>query len=415
MGKGHRDRLIRELDRVNSGVGELHRCFLRLVAELERFEHWRDLGARDLPHVLSMRFGISMWKAHRVVQAAGALERLPALARALGTGELSLDKVLELARFATPEDEERLIRWAREVSPAAVRKRADRAVRLSLEQDREAHRSRTCSWWFYDEDRRFGLFADLPAAEGAKVARALERVAETIPVLPGEEDPYYADARRADALVALASSRLAADPEPDRATVVVHAPLEAIERPGDGSDTRVQLEDGPVLHPETARRLLCHARVQVLVEDAAGRVVGAGRTTREPPAWMVRHLRYRDGGCVFPGCGTRAFTVAHHVRWWSRGGETIPDNLALICSFHHRLVHEDGWGLGRDRDGSFRWFRPNGRPHAAGRAPTGPRVETAPGGSPVGSVPSNHLPRRLLGRTPMPAAEEPDVPAAGFG
>lgn len=41
--------------------------------------------------------------------------------------------------------------------------------------------------------------------------------------MPGEEDPFYASARRADALVLLCSAQLASDPDPDRATVIVHA------------------------------------------------------------------------------------------------------------------------------------------------------------------------------------------------
>jgi hypothetical protein len=110
------------------------------------------------------------------------------------------------------------------------------------------------------------------------VAKALERLAETIPGMLGEEDPCHADARRADALVALCSSRMAEDPDPDRATVVVHAQLDGVVS-GDGG---CELEGGPVIHPETARRLLCEARVQTVIEDSAGQPLGLGRLSREP-------------------------------------------------------------------------------------------------------------------------------------
>jgi len=54
-----------------------------------------------------------------------------------------------------------------------------------------------------------------PRPQGAVVARALERLAETLPVMPGEEeDSYYVQARRADALVALCSARMAQDTRP---------------------------------------------------------------------------------------------------------------------------------------------------------------------------------------------------------
>ena len=84
---------------------------------------------------------------------------------------------------------------------------------------------------------------------------------------------------------------------------------------------------------------------------------------------MLRQLRYRDSECRFPGCGARQFTQAHHIVWWKRGGTTDLGNLVLVCSFHHKLVHEHGWGLRRDPTGEVRWFRPDGVPYHAGPDP----------------------------------------------
>ncbi|MEZ5381387.1 MAG: HNH endonuclease signature motif containing protein [Microthrixaceae bacterium] len=30
----------------------------------------------------------------------------------------------------------------------------------------------------------------------------------------------------------------------------------------------------------------------------------------------------------------------HHINWWSHGGTTNLDNLCLLCSTHHTMVHE---------------------------------------------------------------------------
>jgi hypothetical protein len=214
--------------------------------------------------------------------------------------------------------------------------------------------------------------------------RALERVADRLPSVPVRDDPPGRDARRADALVALASVRIASDPDPDRATVVVHVPLEALTAPGareaGGKDGRGDgepgcgLEGGGVIHSETARRLACTARIETVVEDPAGRIVGLGRTSREPSPQMLRALRRRDDGCRFPGCGTRRFTHAHHIRWWSGGGRTDLDNLVMVCSFHHTLVHEHGWRIKRDPEGTVSWFHPNGVRYRAGPATVPLRV-----------------------------------------
>jgi len=68
-----------------------------------------------------------------------------------------------------------------------------------------------------------------------------------------------------------------------------------------------------------------------------------------------------DKGCSFPGCHHTRFVDAHHIEHWSAGGETSLDNLMLLCSQHHKLVHEGGFKI--ERDYQNRWFfkRPDGR------------------------------------------------------
>ncbi|HXF72224.1 MAG TPA: HNH endonuclease signature motif containing protein, partial [Actinomycetota bacterium] len=88
-----------------------------------------------------------------------------------------------------------------------------------------------------------------------------------------------------------------------------------------------------------------------------------------PPAWMLRLIRQRDRGCTFPGCGSRAFTVVHHLRPWSAGGPTTLGNTTLQCAFHHKLVHELGWRAERGEGGVLRWYRPDGTTYRPGPAP----------------------------------------------
>jgi hypothetical protein len=181
--------------------------------------------------------------------------------------------------------------------------------------------------------------------------------------MPGEEDGTFAPARRADALVALCTGGSADDAGRDRATVVIHARL------SEGGLERCEAEDGPVVDATTVERMLCTARTQAVVHDREGNVVGLGRMRRQPSAWMTRLVRYRDRECRFPGCGARRFTEAHHIRWWRDGGRTDLENLVLICSFHHRLVHEHGWTMRRGSGGELAWFHRGGRRYRAGPQP----------------------------------------------
>lgn len=257
--------LIEAADATHRRASLAQRELFGFLVEIDHCEAWRDEGARDMAHWLWMRYGISEWKARRWIAAAHALEGLPLLSEAFASGDLGIDKVVELTRFATPQTEERLIRWAQGVSCGCIREKGD-LLHRSLQEAQEAERARSLSWWYFEENSRFGLSAELPAAQGAVVARALERLAETLPVMPGEEDSYFVEKRRADALVALCSARISADPDPDRATVVIHAQLDGLVS-GDGG---CEIEGGPAIHPETVRRLLCTGRVQTVIEGQAG-------------------------------------------------------------------------------------------------------------------------------------------------
>lgn len=364
-GSDARAALIERCDRANVAIGHASHEFFEAIGEIDRAGVWADDGARDLAQWLWMRYGMSDWKARRLIETAGALPHLPAVAHALDRGELGVDKVVELSRFAQPDTEDGLIPWARQVSPARIRQEAD--VMRQGEPDEAANEDamRTVTWAFRDDGRRFELHADLPAAQGAVVATAIDRVAASLPSMPHEQGGIHAPARRADAMVGLCSARLAPDPDPDRATVVIHARAGASE-----SSAGAEIEGGGVAQPSTLERLLCAARVETVHETADGRVIGIGRITRVPPPWLLRQVRYRDRGCRFPGCGTKAFTQAHHIVFWREGGATDLDNLVTLCSWHHKLVHEYGWWIKGTAQSDLRWYRADGTPYVAGPAPT---------------------------------------------
>src|ERR671918_1636616 len=108
--------LCTELDSAQMAVTSAQRRLLDVVAECDRVETWRADGCRDLAQWLSGRLGISNWAARRWIHAANVLPSLPLLSAALETGSLSLDKVIELCRFATSDTERALITWARRVT-----------------------------------------------------------------------------------------------------------------------------------------------------------------------------------------------------------------------------------------------------------------------------------------------------------
>ena len=78
-----------------------------------------------------------------------------------------------------------------------------------------------------------------------------------------------------------------------------------------------------------------------------GELLDLGRRRRRFTRAQRIALAERDGGCAHPDCDRPpAYTQAHHIEWWNRHrGPTDLDNGVLMCSFHHHLVHDTGWGI----------------------------------------------------------------------
>jgi hypothetical protein len=315
-----------------------------------------------MAHWLWMRFGVSDWKARRWMDAARTLESLPLLSQAFASGEIGIDKVVELTRFATPRDR---IRPHLLGSPGLVRGNpaqggSPRPVPAG------------------DAGCRAQPFAVLVVLRRGKALRTGGRASRLRRSGGGSGPPAGCgvlanEPRRGRCVVGRQTSGCPGGTGfcPDRL------------RPGSGSGDRgdPRVARGPDLwtgwrrgrgrRGSPRRDGPTLGMLGQAANDAGGREgpIKLGRLSREPTSGMMRALRYRDRECRFPGCGARRFTHAHHITWWERGGKTDLDNLLLVCSFHHRLVHEHGWGVRRRADGTISWFRPDGTLHRAGPGP----------------------------------------------
>jgi hypothetical protein len=123
----------------------------------------------------------------------------------------------------------------------------------------------------------------------------------------------------------------------------------------------------------TAQEIACDAGCRLHVTGAKGQPLFQGDRKRYFTAAQRRSLAVRDGGCVWPQCTSPpSWTHAHHVIPVSEGGPTDIDNGALICPYHHHLLHRGEYRM-RIRDGlpellSPRWIDPDQIWRAVGRS-----------------------------------------------
>jgi hypothetical protein len=382
--------LEREITTLASQIHAATCRWLELVAEYDAREGWAQWGCRSCAHWVAWQCGIAPGPAREHVRVARRLTELPLIRAAFAEGELSYSKVRALTRVENVEREQDLLDLARHTSASQL-ERLLRAYRGVVAAERAAH-GRPERWLTFDhaDDGSLLLRGRLPAEEGALVMAALRAAEEAADVPAGTPDessggpddvpagtPRVSRGEaRAEALMMVADSFLAGGSGRtggDRYQVVVHA--DAATLAGEEPGGRCELDDGPPLAVETARRLACDASfVRLLERD--GQPLRIGRKTRTIPPALRRALNARDRGCRFPGCGSRRFLDAHHIEHWANGGTTDLDNLLYLCGHHHRLLHEGGYRITRGPGDRIRFHRRDGRPIP--ECPARPRGRPAP-------------------------------------
>lgn len=353
--------------------------WLLLVAEFDRRNEHERQGFAYCAHWLAWRCSVSRRTAFEYVRVARALWDLPEITASFAAGRVSYSKVRALTKVADREDEGALLAMAEEATAAQLERILLGYGKAISAGDAEEARTRRHLSTRWEADGTLRINGNLPAEEGALLLKALETAREALwrerradalaDAMPADDDGEQRVAGRcpapsaADAIVALADDSLsrgglgAARSGGDRYQVVCHVELADLEDPAAARSNGV-VDDRAALPPATAARLACDASVVTLVESG-GEPVSVGRKTRAIPPSIARALRSRDHGCRFPGCDSRWFLDAHHVKHWAAGGETSLDNLVQLCRHHHRLVHEGGFSVAVVA-GRPRFKRPDG-------------------------------------------------------
>jgi len=352
----------------------------RLLTCIRQFDEaggWYEQGAASCASWLAWRIGLDSATARERVRVARALGKLPAIDEALRAGKLSYAKARALTRVATPETETKLLEVA-VVATGAQLERICRGYRRALAPDEGLA-----------PEERSVRRRDLPGGmvrleivlapdEADLLLRALDRAREVVheetdgSAETRKRDNVQADVSaetsapgstwpsRADGVVALAENFLAGNPATgnggERFQVMVHVDQDPLAPDGVLS---ASLDDGTRVSAETFRRIACDCGVVAATGDGAQ--LNIGRRARSIPPAIRRALALRDRGCRFPGCTHTRFLHGHHIRHWLAGGETSVNNLALLCTFHHHLVHEGGWAVARGLDEELTFTAPDGR------------------------------------------------------
>ena len=315
--------------------------------------------------------------------------RYPAVAAALDRGEISADCgsqiITMLDSLSAEVSDERKQEAAAELVARAVGLDATRFARIvarfKARLDVEEHQRtmarmrarRTLRMW-ENRDGMLVLNGELDPETAAPVRAALDQLVSaamrTSRDNPGT-DHRTTDQMRADALAALARHALgctSTDPLKPTTTVVIRVHEKDLR-----TGTGLGEVDGcsQPIDIATARRMAAAAGIVPATLGAKGELLDLGRRTYPFTRGQRLALGERDGGCAFCGAPP-AWTEAHHIQFWGKGGRTDLSNGALLCSHCHHVIHDQGWRI-HATDTEI-WFipppdvDPERRPRQGGRA-----------------------------------------------
>ena len=312
-------------------------------------------------------------EASRRMTVARAMPEHPVIADALARGEINLEHaqvILRLLRSTPPElrdvVEKALVDAAAYVDPSALAAFC-RDVKQNLgwaEDKQEADQRRYDSRWLTVSDTIEGMTSISGMLDPAGAA-ALKAALHAMMSKGGEEDTRTSQQRRADALVSLANRALDAGELPEvngeRPHISLTLAWEDLKRDlqqqgdtltGEFHDRYAggAMLDGTEVSIATARMLACDAGIIPITLGGDGEILDIGRRTRTWPLAILRALLHQCGGrCGWPKCHGRA-EHAHHLQYWSLGGQTSVANGVYLCGFHHRLIHHSDWTITKHPD-----------------------------------------------------------------
>ncbi len=338
------------------------------VCAFDDTNEWdRAEGCASLASWLRIRGRMTAGDAARLARTARRLRHLPALRAAWLEGTVSGGHVAVVVAnlsdrtaplFAAQEDDLVPVLAQIEVGAAAIAMKAwaaEARERLgddgtAPDPDRSAHLSPTLSGGRLDAN------LEPEAFHAAETALRLALGTRT------EDDERSLPQRRHDALAEIfthycdhQSARTGGHRRPH---VNVTVGLDALTA-GSGQG---RFDDGTPITAADARRLACDANIHRVITRADGSILDYGRATRTVSAALFTVLCLRDRGCRFPGCDRPAHvTDAHHIRHWIDHGATEPENLVLLCRWHHGVIHRPGWTIELTPDAEVIVTLPDGR------------------------------------------------------
>ncbi len=365
-------------------VGTVQSWLTAVLAKITaRAGRLQQQGRRSDPKKTAAKAGLSDRDAAQAARRGAAMQKMPEALGALEQGDLGVGHADVLTRQANrlsgaerkafEEQSDQLVADAirdglsvrdfdKRCRDAVDRLLGDDGIR-ELEKQRRNSSART---WIDPNTGMTHLRGEWDPVRGEAVRKALDaeiaaRVAAGAKVTTDRQRAQVA----AQALHALICGQRLSKVESAAVLVLIDldAMVDGVTTSPEGQRRTAETGGGHPLPVETIRRIACEAGIIPIVLDGDSHPLDVGRERRLATRAQRMALRAR-----YPTCGMDADCDVpfdrcqiHHVDVWTNGGRTDLDRMCPGCDDHHHLVHEGGWTLTRNPDGTWQ-LNPPERP-----------------------------------------------------
>ncbi|GAB3920982.1 hypothetical protein GCM10029976_007360 [Kribbella albertanoniae] len=371
--------LLTRLDTIQAAKALLRTDELQVLGRLEEMGAAGEMGARDTIELISERYRLDRADVRKDLTFTTALRKYPVVTAAMPDPadptraevvRSDLAKIivgtLEKAPSSTPVEtltvaEEQMVKMARVSNPRELAKFGqDVLTRLDTDGPEPAEDEAAAKEFLRlrqtDGGVKFTGF--LAGASGEQLKTQIHQGSKPHKTIDGERDPRTQDQRQADAFKATMDAGAGNPDYPgvphitvtidfnDLKAALAAAPAAFGGGTGDSSSGGAvgELVFGDNLSAGAVRILACDAAVLPIVLGGDSQPLDVGREQRFVNRYIRRALNKRDKGCVV--CQAPPWMChAHHLTHWANGGPTSLQNLALLCSAHHRAVHDGQWAI----------------------------------------------------------------------
>ncbi len=281
---------------------------------------------------------------------------------AFADGELSVDQVVIVAKYAPTHNDAEACELAKAATVNQLRHGLSRYVHVvepapvsPVEADLTGGDPRNSLLRFFDENSRYTLALNAPADQGEIINKAIREARDAL-FLAGHNNVTWLEG-----FVEVCNRSLGTITSParrDRFRTYIH-----LNTDDTGGPAHAWFNGGTSLPDSIRDAILCDGIVRPLWHTA-GLPINVGKTMYIVPPHTRRQVLDRDRTCLRPGCNATTHLEVHHLHDWLKGGTTDTSNLGALCPSDHDALHRGEFTITGNPDipGDLKFHDRYGRP-----------------------------------------------------